>query len=204
MAYAKKVPFYKEPMCPAKQMPMEDCTSDAECPDDCDLYLLRDAAADERNAIAFYLRAAHTTCLEQLFLDVAEDEMQHFIKTMQLVSMLDPVQAEMFEEVGLDSLVSPTRLNKKQVKWQMTQKPAEDVEVVPPALDEMDTVDILTKAIDGELKAANKYQEYMLKAEHPEVRDLFCELMNEEKEHIAEFTKALWCITHEPLPPETD
>lgn len=204
MAYAKKSPIYKEVKCPTMSMPMETCTSDDECPDDCDLYLLRDAAADEREAIAFYLRAAHTTCLDKLFLDVAEDEMQHYIETMQLVSMLDPVQADMFEEVGLDILVRPTRLNKKQVKWQPLQKAAEDAEVTPPTLDELDTVDIITKALVSELKAANKYQKYMLEAEHPEVRDLFCELMNEEKEHIAEFTKALWCLTHEPLPPETD
>jgi rubrerythrin len=59
-------------------------------------------------------------------------------------------------------------------------------------------------SIEDELKAINKYQRYMNEACHPEVKTLFCHIMNEEKEHVAEFTKALFCLTHEPLPPEHD
>ena len=40
-------------------------------------------------------------------------------------------------------------------------------------------------------------------AEEPRVKELFCHLMNEEKEHVAEFTAALFRLTHEPLPEET-
>ena len=50
----------------------------------------------------------------------------------------------------------------------------------------------------------NKYQRYMNDAEEPRVKELFCHLMNEEKEHVAEFTAALFRLTHEPLPEETD
>ena len=55
-----------------------------------------------------------------------------------------------------------------------------------------------------ELHAINKYQRYMNDAEEPHVKELFAILMNEEKEHVAEFTAALFRLTHEPLPEETD
>ena len=38
------------------------------------------------------------TCLDEIFLDVAEDEMEHYAETMRLISWLDPVQAEMLAE----------------------------------------------------------------------------------------------------------
>jgi rubrerythrin len=44
----------------------------------------------------------------------------------------------------------------------------------------------------------------MNEAEDARVKDHFCMLMNEEKEHVAEFTAALFELTHEPLSEETD
>ncbi|MDF2502024.1 MAG: hypothetical protein K0Q77_2738 [Anaerosporomusa subterranea] len=212
MGYSKKMSpkmvNYKP--CDIPVMPIDECEDyddyNEECPNHPDLLLLREAAADERNAIAFYLRAAHVTCLDSLFLDVAEDEMQHFMQTMQLISSLDPIQAEIFEEECLPFLTMPRRPKHKPAKWQPPEPEdnIEDVAVTPPSLDELATVDILTKAISDELMAINKYQRFMSEATLPEVRDLFCLLMNGEKEHLAEFIKALFCITHEPLPYEQD
>jgi len=85
--------------CPSSCMPDMD-----ECPNHPDLYLLRDAAADERGAIADYLTCAAETCLDEIFLHVAEDEMQHYVETMRLISIFDPVQAEMLREEGLGVL----------------------------------------------------------------------------------------------------
>ena len=64
-----------------------------ECPNHPDLYLLRDAAADERGAIADYLACAAETCLDEIFLDVAEDEMEHYAETMRLISGLIRIQS---------------------------------------------------------------------------------------------------------------
>jgi rubrerythrin len=205
VAYSKKMPpkmvNYKP--CTMPVMPMDQCDDDnEECPKYPDLLLLREAAADERTAAAFYLRAAHETCLDRLFLDAAEDEMRHFMEIMQLVSSLDPIQAEIFAAEDLPFLTMPRRPKQKQAKWQSSdqESDAEDCMVSPPEPDELDTVDVLTKSIVGELMAINKYQCFMVKAAFPEVRELFCHLMNEEKEHLAAFIKALFCITHEPLP----
>ena len=185
--------------CPASCMPeMEDC------PNHPDLCLLRDAAADERGAIADYLACAFETCLDEVFLDVAEDEMQHYIETMRLISQLDPVQAKMLEEEDLGFLVMKRAIGRP--KWVTPQsiQIEQDVQIPPPDKKDLPAIRCLTKAIQDELHAINKYQKYMNQAEEPQVKELFCELMNEEKEHVAEFTAALFELTHEPLPEEFD
>lgn len=183
------------------------CTPDMdECPNHPDLYLLRDAAADERGAIADYLTCAAETCMDELFLDVAEDEMQHYAETMRLITRFDPVQAEMLEEAGLGFLVMNRPAGKP--KWMQSAKmpPAEepDAAVPPPNKKDLPAIRCITKALQGELQAINKYQRYMNEAEDSRVKVHFCKLMNDEKEHVAEFTAALFELTHEPLPEETD
>lgn len=197
-----KPKFYKtnKPVC--CDMPCEE--SDEMCPNHPDLCLLRAAAADERGAIADYLECALMTCLDEVFLDVAEDEMQHYVETMRLISFLDPVQARMLEEEDLDVLVM--KGHGRHGKWTKNKLPnqEQDVEVIPPDKKELCAIRCLTKALQGELHAINTYQHYMNQAENPQVRALFCHLMNEEKEHVAEFTAALFELTHEPLPEEAD
>ncbi|HML32685.1 ferritin-like domain-containing protein [Sporomusa sphaeroides] len=177
-------------------------TTTAETADTCpchpDLLLLRDAAADERNAIAFYLEAARGSCLCQLFLDIAADEMQHFAELMQMVSCLDPVQAEIFSETGLDALVAERPLYRPKNK----NKKVDDPQGILPDRKDMVTVNFLTRAVVDELQAINKYQRYMQAAEKPSVARLFCHIMNEEKEHLAQFTAELFKLTNEPLPSE--
>lgn len=182
------------------------CTSDMdECPNHPDLYLLRDAAADERGAIADYLTCAAETCLDEIFLDVAEDEMHHFVETMRLISLFDPVQAQMLEEEDLGILTMKMRVGKSN-KWVSSKNIQEeqDVQVIPPNKKDIPAIHCLTKAIQDELHAINKYQRYMNEAKDLRVKEHFCELMNDEKEHVAEFTAALFEITHEPLPEEKD
>ena len=175
-----------------------DMDSPEVCPDHPDLILLRDAAADERNAIAFYLEAAVETCLDECFLHVARDEMCHYLETMRLVSCLDPVQAEAFREQGLDMLVMG-RPEKTAAKWQHCWQDCSEEDMAKPVnKKELTKVKYLTQALEGELKAINKYQTYMEEAKYEEVKVHFCELMNDEKEHVAEFTACLYKITNEP------
>jgi rubrerythrin len=179
-----------------KYMP-EQCE---ECPDHPDLILLREAAADERNAIALYLEAATMACLGPCFLDVVEDEMNHYVETMHLIAWLDPVQAEMFREVGLTMLTMKRASEKMKSKWAMAAE-QDDKESMPnmPSKKDLTAIQYLTKALDGELHAINTYQMYMEQAQCEEVKIHFCKLMNEEKEHVAEFTMCLFEITQEPL-----
>jgi len=168
------------------------------CPDNPDLLLLRDAAADERQAIADYLDAARKTCFTELFLEVAEDEMKHYVMTMGLLATLDPVQAEEFKKVGLDMLVldrAPANNWLATTKQMINNNVAANV----PSKEDIENIQYLTKALNDELHAVNKYQTYMEKAKCESVKYLFCQLMNDEKEHVAEFTDALFCITEEPV-----
>jgi rubrerythrin len=175
-------------------------TNNSQCPNNPDLYLLRDAAADERRAIADYLDCALTTPLRDLFFDVAEDEMQHFEDTMKLISTLDPIQAQQLHAAGLDFLTMTRPADRP--KWTNNTKAAvqaADVQVAPPTKKDMCAIECLTRAIQDELCAINKYQRYMNEAQETEVKEHFCDLMNAEKEHVAEFTAALFQLTHEPL-----
>ncbi|MBP2652028.1 MAG: hypothetical protein H6Q74_2853 [Firmicutes bacterium] len=198
-------PNYYPPQYPSYWCPTS-CKSDIdECPSHPDLCLLRDAATDERGAILDYLTCAINTCgFDTLFLDVAEDEMQHFIKIMQFVTRFDPVQAAELEKENLGFMVmKPHRAKAKPPSPEAVQ-PDQDVEVTPPNKNDLPAICCLTKALKDELHAINKYQRYMNSAQDCQVKDLFCELMNDEKEHVAEFTATLFTLTHEPLPQETD
>ncbi len=92
------------------------------CPNHPDLCMLRDAAADERGAIADYLECALDTCLDEVFLDVAEDEMQHYVETMRLISALDPVQAQMLEDEDLGFLTMKKSARHTKVKIHTTRQ----------------------------------------------------------------------------------
>lgn len=183
-----------------KPDPPPDC-EELCCPDDPCLLLLRDAAIAEREAILFYLEAAAMLCgdLQQLFLDTAADEMEHFVIIMRRIACLDPVQAEALDEVGLDSLL-PRRA--MLPKWATGWQPA--CAVSPPVETEADmtAVCLLTKALTSEFAAINTYQKAMTKTEDDFCGRLFCRLMNDEKEHVASFVAALYCQTGEPPPEE--
>ena len=162
----------------------EKCDEEAEsCLTDPDLLLLRQNAKGEREAIAFYLRAASKTNspLCELFLHTAQDEMIHFRKTMILLAKYDPIQAQAFEEVGINL--------------------QEDFRKVPTSKlcpeEKLEIIELLTKSISDELAAINMYQESYEKACHEDVKNLFCNNGNEEKVHVAEFWEALMAFTKE-------
>lgn len=168
-----------------------------ECPDDPDLLLLRDAAADERNAILLYLEAANTSvCCPNLFLDVASDEMGHYVQIMRQIAMLDPIQSNKFNEANLEFLSIGRDI---RPKWMYEPEYDDDTPTSAPNKQDIQSINYLTRALTDELHAINKYQKYMNQAQHPEVKELFCKLMNDEKEHVAEFTAALFERTGEPV-----
>jgi len=162
----------------------EECDEvDESCPTDPDLLLIRQNAKGEREAIAFYLRAAAKTSgsLCELFFHTAQDEMLHFRKSMILLAKYDPLQAQAFEEVGINL---PDELRK-----------APSSKYCPE--DKLEIIDLLTRAIAEELAAINMYQESYVKACHDDVKALFCNNGNDEKHHVAEFWKALMVFTKE-------
>lgn len=156
---------------------------DDSCLTDSDLLLLRMNAKGEREAIAFYLKAASKTSgpLCELFFHTAQDEMIHFRNSMILLAKYDPIQAAAFEEVGINL---PDELRKTPSPNYCPQ-------------DKLEIIDLLTQAIASELEAINLYQESYEKACHDDVKALFCKNGNDEKMHVAEFWKALMVFTKE-------
>lgn len=176
-------PYYKKnKYCIDKSDPEEDIV--VLCPTDPDLLLLRQNAKGEREAIAFYLKAASLTGgpLCELFLDTARDEMIHFRNSMTLLAKYDPIQADAFEKVGI---VLPTdEIRKSSFAGNCSPNKQE-------------IIDLLTKSIADELDAINMYQLSYKKACHDDVKALFCTNGNDEKLHVAEFWKALMVYTKE-------
>jgi len=175
-----------------------------ECPDHPDLLLLRDAAADERAAIGLYLEAAIETGLTDLFMDIAEDEMHHYAEFLEQIAVLDPVQAKLLQKANLDMFIA-AHARAKHPKWAMNQHISKggeynDETIPKPSKKEMSTIKFLTRSIIEELQATNKYQRYMMQARTPAVQALFCHIMNEEKDHIARYTAAIYDLTQEPPP----
>lgn len=177
-----------------------------ECYDPC-LMMLRDAAIAEREAILFYLEAAAMVCgdLRRLFLDTAEDEMEHFVMTMRHISALDSDQAEALEEVGLGALLMQRGMAPKWAAgWQPSCAcPLEETMAAPMPPEHEPESDLtplclLTKALTGALEAINKYQKYMEKASDSACCRHFCHLMNDKKEHVASFIAAIYDLTGEP------
>ncbi|HMM20232.1 MAG TPA: ferritin-like domain-containing protein [Selenomonadales bacterium] len=164
------------------------------CPDNPCLILLRRAAIAERKAILFYLGSAVECCeLHDLFLAIAEDEMRHFIMIMRLIARFDPVQAAAFEAAGLDFLTMGRAM---PPKWAKEYQP--EYGEIPPAQRQMCCLALLSHAISDELSAINDYQAFMEETASEACRDLFCELMNDEKEHVACLTAAMLEMSDEP------
>ncbi len=166
------------------------------------LATLRKAAVAEREAILLYLDAANMVDreLRTLFMAVAEDEMRHFVQTMNLIAGLDPVQAKALEASGLDILVMPRAAVPRWAGgWPPTCSPLPEPTSVQPA-GNMAAVGLLTKAMNSELDAINLYQDFTEQAQTPACCDHFRRLMNDEKHHVAQFIAALYELTCEPPP----
>lgn len=178
------------------------CLEEEICPDEPCLILLRDTASAERKAIAFYLEGALAECrLADLFTHIAEEEMIHYVEIMRLISRLDPVQAEFLEEESLDFLVlQRTAMPKWSPIFKGGHSPADDDDflALPPERKAVKALNLLTQALVDEFAAINQYQSAMACTDHVGCQELFCHIMNEEKEHVAELTAALFRLTHEP------
>jgi rubrerythrin len=161
-------------------------STDSSFPTDPDLLLLRKAAQEERAAITLYLRAASKTSepVCRLFLDTARDKMLHFRRTMALLAKYDPIQAQAFQNLGINLALGDVRKNHSASHC---------------SEERLETIDLLSLAIISELAAINMYQESYEQACHDDVETLFANNANESKLHLAEFWKALMVYTKEGI-----
>jgi rubrerythrin len=167
---------------------------------------LRKAAIAEREAALFYLAAANMLGgdLRTLFLTVAEDEMRHFVMTMHHIAVRDSAQAKALGTAGLDVFIMPRMAVPKWAgAWPPTcaplpKRPPDSADNLPA--EDMQAVDLLTKAITNELVAINLYECFCKLADSGSAREHFDRLQTNDKSHVAQFIAALYELTCEPPP----
>ena len=127
-------------------------------------FLLRDAAADERGAIADYLALRPKLCLMRFSRMLPKSEMEHCGNDGLFPGLIR--SRPKCSQKKLDVLVMKRPIGhgnghaKKPRKRRMSRS--------PPGKDFASS-----KAIQDELHAINKYQRYMNDAEEPALRELF-------------------------------
>ncbi len=169
---------------------------------DPELIYLREDLADEFSAINDYLECASLSddrYISHLFRKIAEEEAGHFIQLFRMVSSLDPVQADELAKHDLEMLLfsrmpSPPNFvnnnakeNSKDSSYHAKKK---HYDKYPPVLK------CLKNAIRDELSAINNYQKQIQMINNPTIQNLLIPIMNKEKEHVAEFTKAFYDLIH--------
>ncbi len=175
---------------------------------DSNLWFLREDAADEAGAIIGYLECAaqiRHPKLSELFTRIAGEEAGHFIRLLQMISSLDPVQAEQLKQQELTILtlfnedlvpVGGSCKDCSQFKdnqghgyrtFQGEQKHYQS---------DFRVLECLGNAIRDELRAINAYQRQVQITANQNVQNLLITIMNKEKEHLAEFVKWLYELRH--------
>jgi rubrerythrin len=169
------------------------------------LYFLREDIADELGAIVGYLECADLAKdyrIGSLFREIANDEMEHFIRLMGALAQNDSVQAEEFQKTGFSEVLMGTQgTNPYGIGYpfqcQACLKPEKrrhdyNDKRVYMADDRM--VECLQNSIRDELKAINAYQRQLKETSNPAIQNLLTVIMNQEKEHVSEFTKLFYAI----------
>ena len=97
-------------------------------------------------------------------------KMEHYAETMRLISWLDPVQVKCSRGKSSRRAGNETADGQAEMGYRQKSPEAADV-AVPPGQKDLPAVQCITKAIQDELHAINKYQRYMNDAE-PRVKEL--------------------------------
>ncbi len=169
------------------------------------LYFLREDIADELGAIVGYLECATLSKdyrIGALFREIANDEMEHFIRLMGALAQMDSVQAEQFQKTGFSEVLmgiegtNPYGMGFPS-QCQACLKPERrrhDNNDKRMYMADDRTIECLQNAIRDELKAINAYQRQLKETTNPAIQNLLTVVMNQEKEHVSEFTKLFYAI----------
>ncbi len=176
------------------------------------LYFLREDIADELGAIVGYLECADLVKdyrISSIFREVANDEKEHFIRLMGILAQMDPFQAKEFQRAGFSEVLSgnesanPFSTNPYGAGFpfqcQTCLKPERrrhDYNEKRMYMADDRTMECLQNAIRDELKAINAYQKQLKETANPAIQNSLTLIMNQEKEHVSEFTK-LFCAIYD-------
>ncbi len=176
------------------------------------LYLLREDIADELGAIVGYLECADLVKdyrISSVFREAAHDEKEHFIRLMGVLAQMDSFQAQEFQRAGFSEFSNG---NGSSIPFSSnpfgTGFPFQCQACLKPERHRHDsnekrmymaddrTMECLQNAIRDELKAINAYQRQLKETTNPVIQNVLTLIMNQEKEHVSEFTK-LFCAIYD-------
>lgn len=174
---------------------------------DSNLFFLREDLADELGAVIGYLEcgalAFHSKVSEQ-FSRIAGEETGHFIRLMQMVSSLDPVQADQLKQQELtvltlmhDGIKSPETICGNCSHWK--EHRLSEHKNYPKERYEKSNIkdlELLGNAIRDELRAVNAYQKQVQMTANQSIQNLLIIIMNQEKEHLAKFIRLFHDLKH--------
>lgn len=174
---------------------------------DSNLIFLREDLADELGAVIGYLECAalayHSKVSEQ-FSRIAGEEAGHFIRLMQMISSLDPVQAEQLKQQELTVLtlvndgVKPPETFCGDCSHSKDHRISEHKNYPKEKYEKSNIKDLelLGNAIRDELRAVNAYQKQVQITANQSIQNLLIIIMNQEKEHLAKYVRIFHDLQH--------
>jgi rubrerythrin len=174
---------------------------------DSNLFFLREDLADELGAVIGYLECAalayHSKVSEQ-FSRIADEETGHFIRLMQMISSLDPVQAEQLKQQELTVLtlmndgVKPPGTVCGNCSHSKDPRLSEHKNYPKERYEKSNVkeLELLGNAIRDELRAVNAYQKQVQITANQSIQNLLIIIMNQEKEHLAKFVRLFHDLQH--------
>lgn len=169
-----------------------------------DLLILREDLAEEWGSVIGYLECSimvKDRLISNQFREAAQDEIENIIRLTRMLAVLDQVQAEALQKVGLFWLAGfdhPTAIrplpsqSHSQAEIENNMRPGKRY-YEPDGR----TLECLRNAIRDELQAINVYQRQARATANLMVQNTLIIIMNQKKNHVALFTASLQNLLRE-------
>ena len=140
---------------------------------------IREAMIGELVAINDYnYHIAHSKIEEinEIWDHIRQDEKRHYGMLLELLRKYDPAQYAMYKEAKDHINLGE---GKKSLKYYGKH------------LDRYSILNFIRDDIKGELEAIILYEQHIMEIPYKDVKDIFLEIINDEKEHVEELTMVL-------------
>jgi rubrerythrin len=139
--------------------------------------MIREAMIGELVAINDYrehIAKSNVKDINEVWYHIMEDEKRHYGIFLELLRKYDPQEAEKYKEA-----LEHVNLTKKE-------------EIPPCKISSQECIlNLIRNDIKGELEAVILYEQHMLQIPNKEVKEVYYEIIGDEKEHTEELTLLL-------------
>ncbi|OFI01509.1 rubrerythrin [Clostridium acetireducens DSM 10703] len=127
------------------------------------------------NDYAYHIANSKIKEINEVWHHIMEDEKRHYGMFLQLLREFDPIQYKKYIEVK-----DHIKLSVKTEKQDYCSNYCNEI-----------TLNNIRNDIKGELEAVILYEQHIVEIPFKRVRDVFLEVINDEKEHLEELTAVL-------------